>query len=174
MQCISTTSFAVIINGGPSAFFNASRGLRQGDPLSPLIFLMVMEAFNDLLTRAVELQFIRGIRVSRGDNSLEVTHLFYADDTSIFCQPGVDILRHLSCVLLFFQAVSGLSINLSKLEMIRLGDRSDEARLTGVLGCKSVRLPIKYLGLPLGAKFKDLKSWELVVELFERRLAGWK
>lgn len=129
---------------------------------------------NGLLTRALELQLIRGIRVGRGDNTLEVTHLFFADDILIFCQPDVGILRHLSCVLVFFPTVSGLSITLSKSEMVKLGDRSDEARLASLLDCKSVRLPIKYLGVPLEAKYKDLKSWEPVVELFDRRLVGWK
>lgn len=121
MHCITTTSFAVLINGGPSVFFKASRGLRQRDPLSLLLFIIMMEAFNGLLSRALELLLIRGINIGRGDNSIEFSHLFFANDTLIFCQQEVGILRHLTCILLLFQAVSGLSINLSKSEMVRLG-----------------------------------------------------
>lgn len=57
-------------------------------------------------------------------------------------------------------------------ELVKIGDRRDEVRLAEVLGCAAVELPIKYLGLPLGAKFKETRTWDSVVELFERRLVA--
>lgn len=58
------------------------------------------------------------------------------------------------------------------LELVRLDDGLNTSRLTEVLGCKVVKLPIKYLGMPLDAKYKDMRMWDLIVARFERRLAG--
>ncbi|XP_021912061.1 uncharacterized protein LOC110825850 [Carica papaya] len=70
-NCISTTSFAILVNGDPSTFFNGSTGLRQGDPLSPLLFVIVMEALNGLLDRVRELHLIRGVLVGKEENTIE-------------------------------------------------------------------------------------------------------
>lgn len=83
-SCITTTSFVILINGGHSSFFNASIGLRQGNPLSPLLFIVVMKALNELLGRAKELQLMRGVAVGSMENITDVSHLFFADDTLIF------------------------------------------------------------------------------------------
>lgn len=66
--CMSTTSFAVIVNSGPSDFFTASSGLRQSDLLSPLLFIIAMEALNGLLCKADELQLLKGVLVGRRDD----------------------------------------------------------------------------------------------------------
>ena len=66
--CISTVRFSVLINGSPSSFFQTSRGLRQGDPLSPYLFVIAMEVFSSMLRRAISGGFLSGWRV-RGFNS---------------------------------------------------------------------------------------------------------
>lgn len=104
--CITTISFVVLVNEGLSFFFKASRGLRQEDLLLPLLFTIVMETLNKLLIRAGELEFFT--RVTE-----EVTHLFFVDDSLIFWQPDEKIILNLRCVLLCFQSVSELNINLS-------------------------------------------------------------
>jgi hypothetical protein len=85
-MCISTVRFSIFINGTPVGFFNGSRGIRQGDPLSPLLFLLVMEVLSCLLKKTEEGGFIRGFQVGAalGDR-LKVSHLLYADDTILFC-----------------------------------------------------------------------------------------
>ncbi len=65
--CTSTVRFSVFVNGSPTGFFDSSRGLRQGDPLSPLLFLLIMEVLSRMLRRSVERGFIRGFQVGRGD-----------------------------------------------------------------------------------------------------------
>lgn len=87
--CMSTASFAVLVNGGPSEFFSASKGLRQGDPLSPLLFIIVMEGLNGFICKAKKLQLLKGVSVGRRNSSIDVSHLFFADDTLIFYQPDV-------------------------------------------------------------------------------------
>lgn len=68
----TSTSFVVLINGGLSKFFITSRGLRQDDPLSPLLFIIVMKALNGLMTKAKDLQVVSGVTMGRGDNTIEV------------------------------------------------------------------------------------------------------
>lgn len=77
-------------------------------------------------------------------------------------------------MLLCFQAVSGLKINLDKSELSRTGNNGDSSLFAKVLGCKAVNFPLKYLGIPLRAKYKEKTTWDLVIELCENKLAGWK
>jgi len=58
--CISTASFSVLVNGKPCGFFRSSRGLRQGDPLSPFLFIIVIEALSKLISRTIEAGFLQG------------------------------------------------------------------------------------------------------------------
>lgn len=103
--CIFTTSFFVTVNGGSFTFFTAPRDLRQGDPLSPLLFIIVMKAFNRMLERAKKCNLIREIWVGRYSQKVEVSHLFFADDTLIFCQAKEEMVRKLGAILLCFQVV---------------------------------------------------------------------
>lgn len=123
--CLSTSSFAVLINGGASKFFAVSRDLKQGDPLSPFLFIVAMEALNELMYRARDLELIRGVTVRRGDNKMEISHLFFADDTLLFSQPEKRGSLYLKSLLLCFQDVSSLNINLQKFELVRVGSNSD-------------------------------------------------
>ena len=77
-------------------------------------------------------------------------------------------------VLIWFEASTGLKINLGKSELVPVFVVHNIELLLSVLGCKQGILPMKYLGLPLGAKFKDKTIWNLILEKMERRLAGWK
>ena len=77
-------------------------------------------------------------------------------------------------ILIWFEAMSSLKINLGKSKLVPVGVVHDIDLLLNVLGCKQGTLPMKYLGLPLGAKFKDKTIWSPILEKMEKRLAGWK
>ena len=173
--CISTVRFSVLINGCPSGFFGSTRGLRQGDPLSPLLFVIVMEALSKMMDRAVLGGYLTGFRVglAEGRNVL-VSHLLFADDTLIFCDANLSQIEHLRFVFIWFAAISGLKTNLGKSGIVLVGDVLNLEDLMLVLGCKTASLPMKYLGLPLGAHFKDSTIWNPIIEKMERKLAGWK
>jgi hypothetical protein len=107
--CISTVRFSILINGSPSGFFASSRGLRQGDPLSPLLFVIVMEALSRIMDRAICGGLFSGFMVgSPQDHQVWISHLLFADDTLIFCDADPIKLEHLRSVFLWFEAVSGL------------------------------------------------------------------
>ena len=98
----------------------------------------------------------------------------FADDTLIFCNANIDQMLILRMVLIWFEAVLGLKVNLGKSELVVVGAVHNFELLVAVLGCKQGSFPMKYLGLPLGAKFKDKTIWNPILEKMERKLAGWK
>jgi hypothetical protein len=174
-HCISSVRFSVLVNGTPSGFFSSSRGIRQGDPLSPLLFVIVMEAFSKLCSIFVQRGFLSGFSVgSRSTGVINVSHLLFADDTLVFCGASPDHLLYLRMLLLSFEAVSGLKINLEKSVLVSVGNVDNINDLAGILGCGVSSLPLKYLGLPLGAPYKAKSSWDEVIGKIERRLASWK
>uniref|UniRef100_A0A2N9EXD0 Reverse transcriptase domain-containing protein n=1 Tax=Fagus sylvatica TaxID=28930 RepID=A0A2N9EXD0_FAGSY len=173
--CISTVRFSVMVNGSSCGFFESSRGLRQGDSLSPLLFVVVMEALNRLLMRAEEGHLLRGFEVQGRNNSpLMISNLLFADDTLIFCDADIEQIGYLKCTLLCFEAVSGLRVNLGKSEMVPIGNVPNIQELAAMLECRISVLPMNYLGLPLGARYKSKALWDPVLEKMGRKLAGWK
>ncbi|KAK9988965.1 hypothetical protein SO802_029204 [Lithocarpus litseifolius] len=174
-SCISTIQFSVLVNGSPADFFGSSRGLRQGDPLSPLLFLIMMEVFSRMLKRMEGAGLIRGFSLEgRRDGVESVSHLLFADDTILFCDADVEQILHIRLLLLSFQAVTGLKVNVLKSEMVPIGEVDDVHALAGILGCRVGTLPMSYLGMPLGASHNSPSIWNPILEKMERSLVGWK
>ena len=94
--------------------------------------------------------------------------------TLIFCENNPDQILHLGFTLTWFEAISGLKVNLGKSKLVPVGEVPNIEALAGILGCKTHTLPMTYLGLPLGAKYKAKAIWNSILEKLERRLAGWK
>ena len=108
----SIVQFSVLINGSPADFFGSSRGLRQGDPLSPMLFLILMKVFSRMLRRVERAELIRGFKVEgRRDGGESISHLLFANNTILFCDANVEQILHIRLLLLSFQAVIGLKVN---------------------------------------------------------------
>ena len=103
-----------MVNGSPADFFGSSRGLRQGDPLSPLLFLVMMEVFSRMLKRMEGAGLISGFKANgrRGRGEC-IYHLLFADDTILFCDAEVEQILHVQLLLLGFLAVTGLKVNVA-------------------------------------------------------------
>ncbi|RVW39059.1 Transposon TX1 uncharacterized 149 kDa protein [Vitis vinifera] len=171
--CLSSVSFAVLVNGNTKGWVKASRGLRQRDPLSPFLFTIVANVLSMMLLRAEERNALKGFRVGR--NRIRVSHLQFADDTIFFSSTREEDLLTLKSVLLVFGHISGLKVNLDKSNIygINLG-QNHLHRLAELLDCKASGWPILYLGLPLGGNPKSGGFWDPMIERISSRLDGWQ
>ena len=89
--CISIIRMVVLVNGTLTDFFSTHRGLRQGDPLSPHLFVLIMEAYSGIIAKAEEGSFITGFKVvGRDGEGVHVSHLLFADDNLLFCEDNED------------------------------------------------------------------------------------
>ncbi|XP_015964817.1 uncharacterized protein LOC107488571 [Arachis duranensis] len=117
MECVTTTSMSILINRSPSKPFKMERGLRQGDPLSPFLFvLVVVDVLHKMVGKAVRNGCISPLVVGR--DSIELSHLHFADDTILFSPSEEETVKNYKRLLRCFELMSGLSINFDKFSLI--------------------------------------------------------
>ncbi|MCH83014.1 LINE-1 reverse transcriptase like [Trifolium medium] len=172
-ECVSSSMVSILINGSPSKEFKMERGLRQGDPLSPFLFLLVAEGLNVLMDKAVADGSFVGYGVGR-DESLSVSHLQFADDTLIIGRKSWTNIFAMKAILQLFELISGLKVNFHKSVLLGINVNDSWTKdAASALNCKVGELPIKYLGLPIGADPRRLKTWEPVIIALRKRLSSW-
>ncbi|KAJ9536053.1 hypothetical protein OSB04_un000779 [Centaurea solstitialis] len=171
--CLRSSTMSVLVNGSPTKEFVMGRGLRQGDPLAPFLFLIVAENLNVLMEEACSKGIIEGLGV--GVEDVKVSHLQYADDVIFFGKWSKVNLKNLIKVLECFRLLSGLKINLRKSKLYGVGIREeivlDWAR---ELGCEGGRFPFVYWGLPVGAVLSKISNWSPVIEKVKKKLNSWR
>ena len=171
--CLSSVSYAILVNGSAKGWVKASRGLRQGDPLSPFLFTLVADVLSRMLMRAEERNMMEGFRVGR--NRTRVSHLQFADDNIFFSNSREEELQTLKSLLLVFGHISRLKVNLNKSSIYGINlDQAHFSRLAVMLDCRASGWPILYLGLPLGGNPKACGFWDPVIERISSRLDGWQ
>jgi len=146
---------------------------RQRDPLSPLLFVLVMEALDRMISTAVSGGLLSSFSVGNVGRFV-FSQLLFTDDTLIFCDANPIHLCHMCCLFLCFEVASSLKINLVRSELVPIGNVEHVERLAGILGCRVSSLPMKYLGLPFGPSYKSKHIWDGVIEKIECQLASWK
>jgi hypothetical protein len=148
LQLVSRGQTTIAINGEIGPYFRIKRGVRQGDPLSPLLFDYIADALDALLSRARAAGHIQGVvpHLIPGGES----HLQYADDTIILIQTTRLGLTNLKFILACFELLSGLKINFNKSEVIVMGgDSEEQARVARLLNSRQGRFPFTYLGFTM-------------------------
>jgi hypothetical protein len=174
MECITTASASVLVNGSPTDEFRFERGLRQGDPLSPFLFLIAAEGLHVMMNALVDTGMFTGYKVGV-DNLASITHLQFADDTLLVCDRSWANIRAIKALLLLFEASSGLKVNFHKSMLVGVNIHDSWlAEAPSVLHCKLGQLPFLYLGLPIGGDSRKLKFWRPLVDRIKSRLSGWK
>ena len=134
-----------------------------------------MEVFSRMVKRMEGAGLLRGFRVDgRRGRGESVSHLLFADDTILFCDAEVEQVLHIRLLILCFQAVTGLKVNVVKSEMAPIGEVNNVHVLAEILGCRVGALPMNYLGMLLGASHKSPSIWNPILEKVNRKLAAWK
>lgn len=112
MTCVTSSSFSILINGKPFGMITPTRGLRQGDPLSPYLFLLCAEGFISLLPKAENEGRIHGVSICR--RAPTISHLLFADDSLPFFQASKKEVQVINEILLSYANASGQCINMEK------------------------------------------------------------
>lgn len=170
--CITSVSFSILLNGKPRGKISANRGIRQGDPLSPFLFVIAMDYLSQTLDAAYNKGLIEGFRIR--DNGTHISHLLFADDILLLSSPDERKFRNLHLILKSFEQASGLNINLNKSSISGINVSHDELHyLAGIWSCPIQALPSSYLGMPLGGNPRSESFWAAIIERVDRKLEGW-
>jgi hypothetical protein len=160
------------INGNDGHFFNTYKGLRQGDPLSPLLFNLVSDASATMFENAKLTGQIRGLVPSLTEGGL--THLQYAYGTIIFLNFDDQSIYNTKFLLYCFEDMSGLIINYEKSEVFVLGCSDEEQkRVAEMFNCNSGNLPMKYVGVMVNNKHMTTSDLSYVHLKVEKRIPTW-
>ncbi|GJS34750.1 RNA-directed DNA polymerase, eukaryota [Tanacetum coccineum] len=163
---------SILVNGSPTSEFQFHRGLKQGDPLAPFLFILIMESLHLSFSRAVEAGIFTGIEIG---SSLTISHLFYADDAVFIGEWSHNNLKGIMNILRCFSLLSGLSINVKKSQLLGIGiSDSIVSEAAKSLGCSIMKTPFKYLGIPVGGNMSLIKAWDESIVKLKRRLSKWK
>ena len=146
MRCVTTVSYSIKINGKPKGCIIPSRGIRQGDPLSPYLFLLCAEGLSALIRKAVEEGQMGGIAISRGGPRL--SHLFFADDSFIFCKASINECSEPKRILQVYEDASGQQLNRAKSSLFFSNNipRLIQEDIKNRFGAHVIKQHEKYLG----------------------------
>lgn len=169
-QCLYTASFSVSVNAVSSGFFKSSKGIRQGDPLSPYLFVLVMEGLSRLLMSRYE---AGAIGYHPGTERLKISHLMFADDVMVFFDGSSDSLHGISECLDDFATWSGLHMNPSKMELFTSGLNHSESTAIASYGFPAGNLPIRYLGLPLMSRKLKISEYAPLMNKITMSFQAW-
>ncbi|CAH9086471.1 unnamed protein product [Cuscuta europaea] len=168
MECVTTASFSVSLNGLLYRFFKGKRGIRQGDPMSPLLFVMCLEYFSRMLTFR-----------TKGPNfnfhpqcaSLGISHIAYADDLILFSRGDTFSIEILVNALKEFGDASGLMVNHDKSNIFMGGIKDNDLReIMALVDFGRGQFPVKYLGIPLKI---SVPQYAPLIDSTSEFLAAW-
>jgi hypothetical protein len=174
MNCIRSVSFSILINGQPTGSFKPNRGIRQGDPLSPYLFIICAEVLSGLLSKSQQEGLIHGVAIAT--NAPPISHLLYADDCILFCKARPEEGKAIKDILDQYQEASGQRVNLDKSDMFFSPNISLDFKRSF-----QEQLPIKisssinkYLGMPTHFGRSKEHDFSFLMDRIWDKLKGWK
>lgn len=167
---LHTGKTAILPNGTPGSWIQCRAGLRQGDPFSPYLFIIVADVLQRLITQAFrQNELCHPLR----SNEPPVT-LQYADDTLIIAAASVAATTILKNTLHDFALATGLVINLQKTSLLTIAtDDPTQNNIAATIGCNLSSFPLIYLGLPLSPLKLPLSAFDPILDSFRKLLFGW-
>ncbi|GKC62627.1 RNA-directed DNA polymerase, eukaryota, reverse transcriptase zinc-binding domain protein [Tanacetum coccineum] len=154
-------------------YFKCGRGLRQGDPISPYLFTLIMEVFSLILQREIDREPL--FQYHFGCKNLKVSHVCFADDLLVMCHGDATSVSVIKKALDEFSACSGLLPNNSK-STVFFGSMNEEecSTISNILPFVTRKLPVRYLGVPLIAKRLGVKECRCLLDKIKGRIKNWK
>ena len=148
MECVRTISYSILVNSDPKGLIKLTRGIRQGDPFSPFLFLLCTEGLHGLITRAARAKEINGFSICKRGPKL--THLFFANDSLLFCMENPQECGNVLKILAEYEEVLGQKINKQKTSLFFSKSTKADVKeeIKNMLGVNEIRSYERYLGLP--------------------------
>jgi hypothetical protein len=167
---LHTANTRVLVNGVPGGRIVHERGLRQGDPTSPMLFVAAMEVLSAVIKKAVEGGVFSDLA---GISPLQRISV-YADDVVIFFKPERQETWAIKHILNIFGEASRLKVNFRKTTatLIR-GSTEQEEETVQILGCEAAKFPIKYLGLQLALRPLTKAEWQPLLDKVIKCVPAW-
>ena len=174
MECVTTVSYSILVNGEPKGMIYPTRGIRQEDPFSPYLFLFYAEGLNAILRKASIGGEIEGFSLCR--RGPKITHLFFADDCLLFCRSTLAECEKIKELLPIYEAASGQMVNKDKTTLFFSKKTDDESQevIKQSLDVQAIQHYEKYLGQPFFMRKNKKACFTLVKERIWARMKGWK
>lgn len=172
-QCICTVKYSIFANRKQVCHVLPKRGLRQGDPLSPYLFLLAADVFSIILQKTVNHHHLKGIKMKKG--CPVISHLFFADDSLIFLEADPLVCEKFKVLAHSFGEASGLHINPHKSSILFSANTSSAVKenIKQILGMEEMRQDTKYLGLPALWGRSKTESLTYLRDRLLRKMHNW-
>ena len=174
MQCVTSVTYSVKLNGKPRGHIIPSRGLRQGDPISPFLFLFYAESLSYLLQQATATGLLKG--VATYPLGPQISHLFFANDSIIFYQATREDCSHLEQILETYEHASWQKINQEKTFLFFSQNTTQDLQeeIKQHFGAEVIQQHETYLGLPSLVGQSKKNTFHALKERLDNKLSGWK
>lgn len=173
MECVTSVQYSLLINGSPTKPFTPSSGPRQGNPISPYLFLFCANILSVALSKEESQNKIKGFTVGR--NGVSFTHLLFADDSLFFFNIDKTTPLNLKNTILWYCNLSGQCINFSKFDLNSSPNTPQEVKdnLAQSLQVNLVLCPSKYLGINFKLRGKRVADFQDIIDKVQGKLQGW-
>lgn len=148
-----------------------NRGVKQGDPISPFIFILAIDYLSCILKHLEISNKIKGVLIK----DINLTHLLFVYNILLFVEDNDDCIRNLQFSIHLFEVAFGLNINLTKSSISPINVSKERTeRVANKWGINTQFLPISYLGMPLGGKPRTCTFWDNITDKIHKKLNNWK
>ena len=174
VECVKTISYSILVNGEPCGMIHPTKRIRQGDPLSPFLFLLCIEGLNGLIKNAEIHGDIHSFSICKKDSKL--TYMLFKDDSLLFCRATMEECEKVLAILKMYEEASGQKVNRSKTYLFFSKSIPAEVKhgIKVALGVPKIKQYERYLGLPSFVGKGKKESFNYIKERVWQKLQGWE